>query len=215
MLEDIKYYVFDFDGTLIDSLATWDIIHEELVKSFNVQYNKEFHFIGMPGLSALDACDLLISKYKLSLTKEQVFKQFAEISISYLKNVKFIHNADKFIEKLIAKNIKFGIATATTRIVIDTIISQFPSIKEKVTIVTCDEVGASKPSPKVFLECMRQIGGNPQETVVFEDTVAGMQGARASGGRVIGILSERNQMDQKREICDFLVDDYTELLKEL
>ncbi|KAH0572959.1 Beta-phosphoglucomutase [Spironucleus salmonicida] len=215
MLEDMKYFVFDFDGTLINSIPVWEKVHGMVFENYNIPYLEKQHLDNIQGLSTPDCSKFIITKYNLTASVEEVKDIFISNCIKLFQQVEFINNGDNFLRMLIEKKIPVGLATACPHAVIESFLSRYPDIRQNITIVTCEDVGASKPSPKVFLECMRQIGGNPQETVVFEDTVAGMQGARASGGRVIGILSERNQMDQKREICDFLVDDYTELLKEL
>lgn len=53
--------------------------------------------------------------------------------------------------------------------------------------VTAEHVSASKPDPEGFLLGARRLGVDPADCVVFEDSDAGIQAARAAGMRVIGV----------------------------
>jgi beta-phosphoglucomutase len=53
-------------------------------------------------------------------------------------------------------------------------------------IVTNHDVSEPKPAPEVFLEAASRLGVSPQETVVIEDSVAGVQAARAADMICIG-----------------------------
>ena len=56
-------------------------------------------------------------------------------------------------------------------------------------VVTADDVRAGKPAPDVFLEAMRQAGGRPEETLVVEDSAAGLFAADAAGAWSAGVRS--------------------------
>ncbi|MEU4272255.1 HAD-IA family hydrolase [Streptomyces sp. NPDC026092] len=53
--------------------------------------------------------------------------------------------------------------------------------------VTAEHVGASKPDPEGFLKGAAELGFDPAECVVFEDSEAGIQAGRAAGMRVVGV----------------------------
>ncbi|CAL9410035.1 Hexitol phosphatase A [Streptomyces sp. enrichment culture] len=53
--------------------------------------------------------------------------------------------------------------------------------------VTAESVGASKPHPEGFLKGAAELGVDPADCVVFEDSGAGITAARAAGMRVVGI----------------------------
>ncbi|MGW6458749.1 HAD family hydrolase [Streptomyces sp. NPDC055078] len=53
--------------------------------------------------------------------------------------------------------------------------------------VTAERVGASKPDPEGFLKGAAELGFAPEQCVVFEDSEAGVQAARAAGMRVVGV----------------------------
>ncbi|MFJ2746026.1 HAD-IA family hydrolase [Streptomyces sp. NPDC087440] len=55
------------------------------------------------------------------------------------------------------------------------------------TRVTAELVGASKPDPEGFLKGAAELGFDPADCIVFEDSGAGIQAGRAAGMRVLGV----------------------------
>ncbi|MFJ4618286.1 HAD-IA family hydrolase [Streptomyces sp. NPDC088812] len=53
--------------------------------------------------------------------------------------------------------------------------------------ITAESVGASKPHPEGFLKGAAELGVDPAECVVFEDSGAGIAAGRAAGMRVVGV----------------------------
>ncbi|WP_371659642.1 HAD family hydrolase [Streptomyces sp. NBC_00280] len=53
--------------------------------------------------------------------------------------------------------------------------------------ITAESVGASKPDPEGFLKGAAELGVDPAECVVFEDSGAGISAGRAAGMRVVGV----------------------------
>lgn len=53
--------------------------------------------------------------------------------------------------------------------------------------ITAESVGASKPHPEGFLKGAAELGVDPADCVVFEDSGAGIEAARAAGMRVVGV----------------------------
>jgi sugar-phosphatase len=53
--------------------------------------------------------------------------------------------------------------------------------------VTAESVGASKPDPEGFLKGAAELGVDPADCVVFEDSAAGIAAGRAAGMRVVGV----------------------------
>ncbi|MDG4862083.1 HAD-IA family hydrolase [Streptomyces sp. T-3] len=53
--------------------------------------------------------------------------------------------------------------------------------------VTAESVGASKPDPEGFLKGAAELGIDPADCIVFEDSEAGIQAGRSAGMRVVGV----------------------------
>ena len=55
---------------------------------------------------------------------------------------------------------------------------------------------------------MKELGGTPETTFVFEDSVNGLKAARASGGIVMGLLTS-NPIDVVKPLSDHTLTDFT------
>jgi beta-phosphoglucomutase family hydrolase len=70
-----------------------------------------------------------------------------------------------------------------------------------------------KPAPDTFLAGARALGLEPQEAVVFEDALAGVEAGRAGGFRYVVGIDRTGQADALRKHgADIVVDDLAELL---
>ncbi|TLK57323.1 beta-phosphoglucomutase family hydrolase [Glutamicibacter sp. V16R2B1] len=69
-----------------------------------------------------------------------------------------------------------------------------------------------KPAPDTFLAAARDLGWRPEECVVIEDAVSGVQAAVAGGFRVIGVARENNAASLAEAGADFVVTDLSEVM---
>jgi beta-phosphoglucomutase family hydrolase len=72
-------------------------------------------------------------------------------------------------------------------------------------IIDGQQVARPKPHPDIYLEAARLLGVAPQDCIIFEDSLTGVEAARAAGARVVGLattLSELPHVDLT--IQDFL-----------
>lgn len=73
----------------------------------------------------------------------------------------------------------------------------------------------SKPAPDIYLEAARRLGVSPAETAVFEDTVGGIEGAKAGGfGLVVGVDRSYVQERLEEKGADFVIKSFEPELKE-
>lgn len=61
-------------------------------------------------------------------------------------------------------------------------------------IVAGDEVRNSKPDPEIFLKVCRKIGIAPEDTLVFEDSLVGVEAANAAGIKTVLVEDDINDM---------------------
>jgi HAD superfamily hydrolase (TIGR01509 family) len=80
-------------------------------------------------------------------------------------------------------------------------------------VVAKQEHLRGKPAPDTFLAGARALGLEPQEAVVFEDALAGVEAGRAGGFRYVVGIDRAGQADALRKHgADIVVDDLAELL---
>ena len=76
-------------------------------------------------------------------------------------------------------------------------------------IITADDVYQAKPHPEPYLKAFESLRVRPEECVIIEDSMTGIQAAIASGAVTIGFRCDRNDRDMPK--LHFYADNYTEI----
>jgi pseudouridine-5'-monophosphatase len=91
------------------------------------------------------------------------------------------------VSSLLERNIPLAIATSSTRENLSWKLPQHVFLAPIRVVVPGDdpELHAAKPAPDIFLLAASRLGVRPEDAVVFEDSPAGVQAARAAGMQVV------------------------------
>ena len=76
-------------------------------------------------------------------------------------------------------------------------------------VLTSEHFSRSKPDPECFLKGMEILGGSPETTVVFEDSIHGINAGRAAGAYVVG-LATTNKSEAIAPLCNLVIDDFND-----
>lgn len=78
-------------------------------------------------------------------------------------------------------------------------------LKEYMTaIVTCEDVGENKPNPLVYIVAMEKCGCTKEQSIIFEDSVAGIKGAKNAGClQHLLYISDNNHLEEKKSHSDY------------
>ncbi len=110
----------------------------------------------------------------------------AEISMS--QNVKLFPGALELLEGLQGKT-RVALASMNNRPVIEQLLNSM-QIKELFeVVVTVEDVSKFKPDPEIFLKCAAKLREKPEDCVVVEDSIFGVQAARAAGMDCVAVLT--------------------------
>lgn len=119
-----------------------------------------------------------------------------------------------FLNELEAAGVPTAIVTSSHDKKMENAWRAHPWLKEKVTtVLTSNDFTASKPDPECFLKAMEKLGGKPERTIVFEDSLHGIQAGRNSGAFVVGLPTTFPE-EKLKDICDLVIPDFTGLTLE-
>lgn len=189
--------IFDFNGTLF-----WDTaLHN---KAWNIFLNKyDLHFTDEEFFSQIHGRnnkDIFCSLFNAQLTDEQISEYIAEKEGLYQKlclegNLSLAPGAEDFLFFLQEKRIPFTIATASGKENVDFYFKHLGISKwfDYNQIVFNDGTIKGKPDPEIYQKAMQLIGLAPEESIVFEDAIAGLQSAKnANAGKIIVVNSNND-----------------------
>lgn len=232
MLKGKKAVIFDLDGTLIDSLGIWNAVDEQLVADLGrldlasdprtlARFREEAlvrH--ALEPNPYVGFCSDLAAFCGSSLAGEEVHRERYRISRTLLKTrVRLKPGASAFVKLLAQHGFKLAIATTTKRANIDIYANDNPHIAPELAfeqlfdaILTRENVSRIKPDPEVYGLALRTLGVRPDEALVFEDSLPGLQAAHAAGIETVVVRDPWSEADREslREACDLYLESLLE-----
>lgn len=204
--------IFDFDGTLFDSMHVWKGIRYKFFEILGLEMTPEDEEI-FKGLFLRESLLLAIERFKLDKSYEELLEMlFDYIRSRYLVETEPKNDIIEFLDKLKAKGVKMGIATATGESALMAVLEKYNMTHYFSAIYSTYTVGASKTEPKVYDVVLEAIGTEKATTWVFEDALYAATTAKKNGYNVVGIYDKSEpRQDELKDMVDIYINNYGEL----
>ena len=206
-----KGFIFDLDGVIVDTAKyhylAWKKLANELGFEFTEEQNEMFK-----GVSRKRCLEILLDLGKIDATQEQFDRWMIEKNEDYLAYIEKMDESEilpdvkKVLKYLKKKEQPMALGSAS---------KNAQPILEKVglmhyfdSIVDGNHVTKAKPDPEVFLIAANDLKINPEDCIVFEDSVAGVQAANIANMISIGI-GDKNVLHE----ADYIFKDFKEMNK--
>lgn len=207
----LKGVIFDADGTLLDSMHVWCELGRKYLKKHGIEAEEGLDDILYP-MSLEESSRYLKERYRLTDTEERICDEIIEtIRYFYLNEVKLKNGAFEFIKYLNEQNIPLAVASSNDKELLHGAFVRLGIIDSFKGVFTCNEPNENKHEPMVYLRAARAIGAKPTEIAVFEDTLYGIQTAKAAGFVTVAVDDESNRRETKQldDVADHFICDFT------
>jgi len=204
--------IFDFDGTLFDSMFIWKGIKYKFLDKLELKLTAEDEE-AFRGLYLRESLILAKERFNMKESCEELFLMF----FNYLKELYLAEAEQKndiipFLEKLKAMGVKMGIATATGEPALEAVLEKYGMRDYFSVILSTYTVGASKTDPLVYDRVLEELGTDKASTWVFEDALYAAKTAKANGYNLVGIYDESEPETAALErISDIYIHNYAEI----
>ncbi len=219
--------IFDFNGTMFfdddKHVVSWKEFAELKFRVTLTDEDFDEHIHGH------NNAEILSFLARRSFTKAEVFQLAKEKELLYQKlcerDTQHLHlspGLEAFLTILKKHNVKLAIATASMKPNVDWYIKTFDLLRffKKENIIYDDgTLDRGKPDPLIYQRAFKALNITPEEAIIFEDSLSGLQSAiRSKAKYVISISDRKNKNfdlpgikyrlndfnDIPQEICDFL-----------
>ena len=206
----MKAVIFDMDGLLIDSERHWLLCDKKVWGALGIEVTEEF-IDKLTGLNLRDGY-AVARQYKPDLSWKAMQEQNAKVAtVIYTEMTELMPGVIELLQNAKDNNLRIGLASSTSLDWINVVLQRFNLDHFfKVKLSTHSMGLPGKPKPDVYLEAMRQLGVDPQETVVFEDSIHGVTAAKQAGAFTVAVPNpEWNKGDYSiadvvlRSLADF------------
>ncbi len=208
-----KLVIFDFDGTIVDSMWAWDALGRETLEENSLaplpDYEKVIRTMSVPDFSRF-----LSEKYpSLAPADKLMEKWHAKMVYNYFNRVKLKEGIVEFLEYLKSSGVTVYLASATHYDVLIRAVEHFGLEKYFDYILTEERVGVSKREPKIYLMCAQQAECKLESIYLFEDASHAVKTAKNIGVNVCALsdYSMRECVDEIRSVADMYIDDFTDI----
>lgn len=192
--------LFDFDGTISDTQEFYN--NYWLKKQAEcVPHDKDllFHAKGQ-------ALSRFINEFFPQEMHSTIMDELDEIdnNIPY----DYVAGAEEFLKNLKSLGIKTALVTNSEDLKMNYVFEKRPELLGYFdTVVTLNKVDKPKPDPEGYLLAAKELNVKPENCLVFEDSLVGMEAGRNAGMKVIG-LATTNPREVIQSSADKIIDDY-------
>ncbi|MBQ8881419.1 MAG: HAD family phosphatase [Oscillospiraceae bacterium] len=205
-------YIFDFDGTLVDSMQVFSAVMEEIFRENNLPIPDDFVKIITPlGYTGT-------AKYAISLGLKLTVEEFCARATE--KMAPQYHNtipAKAFVkEKLLQlkeKGHSLNVLTASPHAVLDKCLERVGLYNLFDNVWSCDDFATTKADPQIYVRAAAKLGRRVEECMFVDDNVGAVSTARQAGMVAVGIYddSSKDLVKELTAAADIYIYDFREL----
>ena len=180
-----KGLIFDLDGTVANTMQNHFTSWREAVSPYGIDFTAVLfmQLTGMPRIATIEKLNELfgtkMDPLEVGAVKEYHFKKLADLT----QEITVVTDVVRKYHTILPISIGTGSTKEGAKKTLEVInMQQYFDV-----VITSDDITNPKPHPETFLKCAEFMNVKPQECVVFEDGVLGMQAAEKAGMMVIDI----------------------------
>jgi beta-phosphoglucomutase len=205
-----KAFIFDLDGVIVDTAKYHYLAWQKIANALNIDFTHEHNEL-LKGVSRVRSLDIILELGNIQASQEDKDKWLIQKNEDYLTYLVDMDESEilpgvfpvlQFLKEK-KQAIALGSASKNARPILEKtgIISYFD------VIVDGNDVTNAKPDPEVFLKAAQLLNISPADSIVFEDSVAGVQAANIANMTSIGIGSKTVLHEAKYIFEDFTLID--------
>ena len=204
-------FIFDMDGTIVDSLGIWDKIDCEFLEKRRGIKVPDDYSLAISTLNFKETADYTVKRFNLSELSEALMEEWTEMAIyEYSHNLFLKEGVAGFFSELKKNGKKIALSTSSPEIfykpflINNGVYDMFDAFSD------ANEAGIGKKSPKVYLLAAEKCGVLPERCIVFEDVLEAASCAKSAGFGVCGVKDKRSEANKEKMIrlCDYYIESF-------
>jgi HAD superfamily hydrolase (TIGR01509 family) len=186
IFEGKKHFIFDFDGTLVDSMPYFSQNLLEFLQQQKVDFPPDIIKIvtplGYPGMARCFQEDL-----GMDMPQEQIIKLTqAAVYPAYRDIIPLKEGVYDYLRQLKDRGCKLHVLTASPHLVVDPCLQRLGVFDWFDFIWSCEDFGMKKSDPEIYCQAMERIGDTIESAVFFDDNIHSVQTAMKAGMKAVG-----------------------------
>jgi beta-phosphoglucomutase len=191
-MKPIKACIFDLDGVIVDTAKYHFLAWQRLAKELDITFT-EHDNERLKGVSRVESLKIILEIGNKTISEAEFESAMTRKNgwfLDYINQMtpdEVLPGVQNFLDELKAQNVKIALASSSKNA--PTILAQIEMLAYFEAIIDGTQVIETKPNPEIFLKAANAIHEKPENCIVFEDAIAGVEAAINGGFRVVGIGS--------------------------
>lgn len=206
--------IFDLDGTLLDSVWVWREVDRAFFEGLGIP-EPEDYARAIQGMSFRETAEYTVRRFGLSRTVEEVMAGWTRTTAdAYAHRVALKPGALDYLRALKRAGVKLAVATANREELFGPTLRRWGAWELFDAVCTSAQVGdVGKGDGALFRLAARELGVDPENCAVFEDTLEGVRGAKRAGMRAYAVRDAGNNHHESEiaALADGVIVDFTEM----
>ncbi len=210
----MKKYLFDFDGTLVDSMPTYCSVMLRILDECNVKYSSDIMKIITP-LGYRDTAKYFIEKLGVPLSFEEIVARMGEYAIyEYEHNVLAKDGVEETLRELKRRGASLNILTASPHETLDPCLKRLGLFDIFDNVWSCNDFNTNKADVNIYKMAAKALGTSVDNVIFLDDNLNADITAKAAGMTVIGVYDKSSEeyQEQIKEVCDGYIFNMKELM---
>ena len=209
----MRTYLFDFDGTLVDSMPTYKAVMLRVLDENGIEYPDDIMKTITP-LGYAGTAKYYIEKLGMKRTQEEIISTLHSYAIDeYTYNVPAKANVIETLRALKARGDDLNVLTASPHAMLDPCLKRLGIYELFTNVWSCDDFATTKADPEIYRMSAAKIGRDVSEILFLDDNYNADRVAKSAGMPVCGVYDDTSAEyeNEIRGVCDFYIKDFAEL----
>ena len=208
----MRTYLFDFDGTLVDSMPPYVSVMLRILDEQGIPYEKDIVKIITPLGFAGTA--KYYREMGVTLSEEELVERMGSYAIhAYTYEIEAKAGVAETLRRMKARGDDLHVLTASPHVTLDPCLKRLGLYDLFTNVWSCDDFGTTKADPEIYRMAAERIGKPASEIRFVDDNYNADKTAKEAGMTVYGIFDESSR-DYEEEIRA-VTDGYAYLFEEL
>lgn len=205
-------YLFDFDGTLVDSMPVFGKMMKRILDEHGVAYPADIVKIITPlGLQGT-------AKYFIELGLKKPLEQIQRLMGEYLLDA-YVHYipAKEYVvhvlKQMKARGDSLNVLTASPHLTLDPCLKRLGMFDLFDNVWSCDDFKTTKADPEIYRQAAARLGKTVDQVLFLDDNYGANETAKKAGMRTCGVFDEtsREYIAQIQALTDHYIYDFSQL----
>lgn len=210
----MKYYLFDFDGTLVDSMPAYVNVILKILDDNNIEYPNDIIKIITP-LGFMGTAKYL-KQLGVNLTLEQLEEKMGSYATeAYTYHIPAKNNVVEVVHKLKEQGAHLNVLTASPHTSLDPCLKRLGIFDLFDNVWSCEDFNTTKTDHGIYKRAAEIIGAPIGEILFLDDNYNADKTAKEAGMKVCGVYDEtsKDYIDEIKQITHYYIKDFNELLE--